>query len=66
MHVETKCNTYFAIFFSHGKMAPLTVQDVEVRAPKMICKNSYCTFAGILLYKRFPLSAARLALMHWL
>ena len=47
-------------------MASLTVQDVEVRAPKMICKKSYCAFAGILLYKRFPLSAARLALMYWL
>ena len=47
-------------FFSHGKMASLTVQDVEVRAPKMIC-----TFAGILFYKRFPSSAAREALIYW-
>ena len=52
-------------FFLHGKMASLTVQDVEVRAPKMICKKSYCAFAGILLYKRFPSSAAREALINW-
>ena len=69
MHDETECNTYFAsfflFFFSHGKMASLTVQDVEVRAPKMICKKSYCAFAGILLYKRFPSSAAREALIYW-
>ena len=38
----------FFFFFSHGKMASLTVQDVEVRAPKMIYKKSYCAFAGIL------------------
>ena len=37
-----------AIFFPHGEMASLTEQDVEVRA-KMICKKSYCAFAGILL-----------------
>ena len=52
MHDETKCSTYvlrkFFFFFSHGKMASLTVQDVEVRAPKMIYKKSYCAFAGIL------------------
>ena len=35
-------------FFSHEKMASLTVQDVEVRAPKMIYKKSYCAFVGIL------------------
>ena len=61
VHDETKCSTYFAsffFFFSHGKMASLTVQDVELRAPKMIYKKSYCAFAGILWYKRFPLSAA--------
>ena len=51
MHDETKCSTYVLrkfFFFSHGKMASLTVQDVEVRAPKMIYKKSYCAFAGIL------------------
>ena len=31
-------------FFSHGKMASLTVQDVEVRAPKMICKKKLLCF----------------------
>ena len=44
-HVRTS-QVFF--FFSHGKMASLTVQDVEVRAPKMIYKKSYCAFAGIL------------------
>ena len=50
MHDETKCNTYFAsfffVFFSHGKMASLTVQDVEVRAPKMICKKVIVLLQG--------------------
>ena len=31
-------------FFLHGKMASLTVQDVEVRAPKMICKKKLLCF----------------------
>ena len=57
MHDETKCNTYFAsfflFFFSHGKMASLTVQDVEVRAPKMICKKVIVLLQGSFYTKGF-------------
>ena len=35
---------FFRFFFSHGKMASLSVQDVEVRAPKMICKKVITCF----------------------
>ena len=58
------CKFFFFGFFSHGKMASLSVQDVEVKAPKMVCKKN-CAFAGLLLYKRFPSSAAREALIYW-
>ena len=63
MHEETKCNTYFAIFFffSHGKMASLTVQDVEVRAPKMICNKVIVLLQGSFYTKGFlrPLPEGR-------
>ena len=40
-------------FFSHGKMASLTVQDVEVRAPKMICKKVIVLLQGSFYTKGF-------------
>ena len=40
-------------FFPHGKMASLTVQDVEVRAPKMICKKVIVLLQGSFYTKGF-------------
>ena len=66
MHDETKCSTYFASFFffgffSNGKMASLSVQDVEVRAPKMICKKVIVLLQGSFYTKGFlrPLPGRR-------
>ena len=44
---------FFLFFFSHGKMASLTVQDVEVRAPKMICKKVIVLLQGSFYTKGF-------------
>ena len=42
----TRTSQVFFLFFSHGKMASLTVQDVEVRAPKMICRKGIVLLQG--------------------
>ena len=52
---------FFLFFFSHGKMASLTVQDVEVRSLKMICKKVIVLLQGSFYTKGFlsPLPGQR-------